>query len=36
MTKIPNNREEIVFYEAEDGQLSFNVNIFADTVWLSQ
>jgi len=27
---------DIIVYESSDGQLSFNVNVFADTVWLTQ
>lgn len=35
---IPTNNEksDIVVYKAEDGKLSFNVNVFEDTVWLTQ
>jgi len=34
MTK--NNNKDIALYKSEDGQLSFSVNVFDDTVWLSQ
>lgn len=27
---------DIVIYQAEDGQMSFNVNVFDETVWLTQ
>ena len=28
--------QEIALYKSEDGQISFNVNVFDETVWLSQ
>lgn len=34
MTKEENNN--IVIYKSKDGQISFNVNIFDQTVWLTQ
>lgn len=31
-----NARNDIVIYQATDGEISFNVNIFDETVWLTQ
>lgn len=28
--------DEIIIYQSEDGEISFNVNVFEETVWLSQ
>jgi hypothetical protein len=36
--KLDNSQatKDIVIYESDDGQLSFNVNVFDETVWLTQ
>lgn len=33
---ISKTEEEIQLYQSKDGQISFNVNVFDETVWLSQ
>ena len=30
------NNQEIVLYQSSDGEVSFNVNVFDETVWLTQ
>lgn len=34
--KIHDTKNDIAIYQAEDGKLSFNVNVFDETVWLTQ
>ena len=35
MTQIQQNNQ-IIIYQSKDGQISFNVNVFEETVWLTQ
>jgi hypothetical protein len=35
MPQTPKN-QELISYQSNDGQISFNVNVFEETVWLTQ
>lgn len=36
MIEIRNTKSDIVVYQDDDGKISFNVNVFEETVWLTQ
>ena len=36
MTDLTESNNDIVIYKSNDGVVSFDVNVFSDSVWLNQ